>query len=424
MLQYTHSIARVVTKSMKEFKNTELQPVNEYRRSILIGAAAGLLLALAFTAGFLLRDIARIPTVSASNPDEVGYPLVDEVQNLLDAVYLRDQPEYTARQYAAIRGVLEAVGDKNTFFIEPPVAQSEAHALAGTYGGIGVLLRRDEKGQLVLHPYEDSPAIKAGITDGDALLTINGETIEGMQQDAVDQKMRGEVKAGSGVEIAVRKPDSTELTIFIEFAVINVPSVIWRVLPEDTRIGYVQILRFTNRTPDELKTALTDLNAQQVTALILDLRGNTGGLLEESIKVASEFLPGGIISYERDKTEERALEAEATGLAPDLPLVVLVNQYTASASEIVAGAIRDRQRGILLGQKTYGKGTVQQIFTLSDGSSVHITAAEWLTPNHTPLDGVGLEPDIYMQPDENGRDIETGEAVRYLQRLLSEGEGA
>jgi carboxyl-terminal processing protease len=146
--------------------------------------------------------------------------------------------------------------------------------------------------------------------------------------------------------------------------------------------------------------------------------------LEESIKVASEFLPGGIISYERDKTEERALEAAATGLAPDLPLVVLVNDLTASASEIVAGAIRDRQRGILLGQKTYGKGTVQQIFTLSDGSSVHITAAEWLTPNHTPLDGVGLEPDIYMIPDENGRDIETGEAVRYLQRLLSEGEGA
>jgi carboxyl-terminal processing protease len=155
-----------------------------------------------------------------------------------------------------------------------------------------------------------------------------------------------------------------------------------------------------------------------VAALVLDLRNNSGGLLQESVEVASQFISSGVIVYERDRKDEHPFDAQPGGVATDLPLAVLVNPGTASAAELVAGAIQDRDRGILVGQTTFGKGSVQQIFRLSDDSSLHITSAEWFTPDRHTLEGAGLEPDIPMIPDVNGRDVELGEAVRYLQDEL------
>lgn len=393
-----------------------------YLRSILTGILVGGILASVFVAGFFTREIFGLKppiALANTNPEVSGYPLLDDVQSLLDQIYLREQPDYTARQYAAIRGLLGSLEDPNTFFIEPPVAQSEAQALAGTYGGIGVQLRRDEQGRFVLYPFPDAPAALAGIQDGALLVAINGVPLElTTHLDAVDQMMRGEVKDTNGIEITVQQ-NGADFSAYIQFAVINVPSVVWRVLEQDSRLGYVQILRFTSRTPEELHHALTDLRTKQMSALVLDMRNNSGGLLQESIQVASEFLDGGVVIYEKRKADENALYAASGGLAVDIPIVVLINQGTASASELVAGAIRDRDRGIIIGQRSYGKGTVQQIFALADGSSVHITTAEWFTPNRVPLAGLGLEPDISMIPDENGRDVELGEAVRHLQTELS-----
>jgi carboxyl-terminal processing protease len=204
------------------------------------------------------------------------------------------------------------------------------------------------------------------------------------------------------------------LTVFIPFAVINVPSVIWRVLTEAPTTGYIQVTIFTNRTPTELKTAIEDLNAQGVQSLVLDLRNNTGGLLQESSQVANAFINNGPIVFEDNRDSEEAYTAKPEAFLTDLPLVVLVNDHTASGAELVAGAIQDKARGVLIGQKTYGKGTVQQIFSLSDGSSLHITSAAWLTPRRQPLDTVGLQPDIAMIPDAQGRDVELGEAIRFL----------
>jgi carboxyl-terminal processing protease len=395
-----------------------------YKTSILYGFLAGIGLALVFAAGFFFRDFVGIASVLAApsrgSEANASYPLLDEVQSLLDQYYLREQPDYTQRQYAAVRGVLSSLNDRYTFFIEPPVAQSESDVLAGTYGGIGVLLQRNEMAEFVLFPFPDSPAIRAGIEDGDRLIAINGTPLTMTeQQDAIDQMMRGEVREGSGVEITVVKhATGEELTVFIPFEVINVPSVVWRALEEDARIGYIQILRFTNRTPDELSTAVQDLRTLNIQALVLDLRGNAGGLLQESVDVADAFLDDGVILYERRPNDEQTFEAQAGGLITDLPIVVLVNRGTASAAELVAGAIRDSGRGIIIGQTTFGKGTVQQIFRLSDESSIHITSAEWFTPNNSTIEGVGLEPDIPMIPDQNGRDVEIGEAIRYLQQQL------
>lgn len=380
-------------------------------------------MALVFGAGFLLRDFVDVPPVFATNSgrlDEQGYPLLDDVQNLLDNHYLREQPDYIERQRAAIRGVLALLGDPQTYLIPPVVARSEADTLAGTYGGVGVEVKRNIDGDFVLYPYPEGPAEQAGISDGDILLTINDTPVEQIDQpDTIDQMMRGEVKDDNGVELTVLKPDGSQFSTFILFDVINVPSVLWSVVQEDNRIGYIQVLNFTSRTPDEMRDAIADLRTDHVEALILDLRGNRGGLLREAVDTSSIFLDGGIVLYERTRDSERTFEAEQGGESLDLPLILLVNQDTASAAELVAGAIQDRGRGVLVGQQTYGKGTIQHIFSLSDNSAIHITSAEWFTPNGNALEGVGLQPDIPLIPDESGREVELNEAVRLLSEQLN-----
>jgi carboxyl-terminal processing protease len=407
---------------MQEISTT----IRAYRQSIIQGLFIGLGAGAVFVAGFLFRGVVNGPTpvTAAGQVIETtnGFALLDEVQSLIDSHYLREQPSAQQREYAAIRGLLGSLNDRYTFFIDPPVAQSESDVLAGTYGGIGVQVRRAEDGSLVMYPFADSPAQRAGIQDGDVLVAINGQAVDiSMSQDVIDQMLRGEVKEENGVELAY-KESATEnpKTVFILFDVINVPSVVWRTLSETPDIGYVQILMFTARTPEEMQSAISDLRNDNIRALVLDLRNNSGGLLQEAVDVAAQFLQPGVIVYERTHLDERSLDSDITGVAADLPLVVLVNQGTASAAELVAGAIRDRNRGQLIGQVTYGKGSVQQIFRLSDDSSLHITAAEWLTPAQKQLDGVGLDPDIVMIPDANGRDVELGEAVRQLNQILQQ----
>jgi carboxyl-terminal processing protease len=344
-----------------------------------------------------------------------------EVKSLVDANYLHDLPAEKDMEYAAVRGYLGALNDPYTFFIDPPVAQNESEVLAGQYGGIGVQVKRNEAGAFVLYPFRDSPAAVAGILDGDVLVAVNGSDIPVAERlDVVDRLLRGEVGDGRGVTISVRSPGADQARDYsIEFAVVAVPSVIWRPLIEEPTFGYIQILRFTARTPDELRTALTELNAQGVVVYVLDLRQNPGGLLQESVEVASEFLDGGVVFYERRRDGETETQANSGGLGLEKPMMVLIDNGTASAAELVAGAIRDRGRGTLVGQKTYGKGTVQLIFRLSDESSIHITTAEWFTPARAPLEGQGLEPDISMIPAEDGRDVELGEAIRQLRTQLS-----
>ncbi len=388
-------------------------------RSVLLGALIGIGMAVVFAAGFVTRDL--VGAASRAQAQTEGFPLLLEVQSLLDQHYLREQPSFEQRQYAAIRGLLTTLADRYTFFVDPPVARSESDVLAGTYGGIGVQIQRNELGEILLYPFDDSPALRAGIAAGDVLVAVNGASVElTTRQDEIDQLLRGEVRPGNGVEVMYRSSTTGEtVTQFIEFAVINVPSVIWRVLEEDQRVGYLHILRFTSRTPEELQIALEDLKRREIAALVLDLRDNSGGLLAESIQVADEFIDGAVLAHERSRSRDETFTGKAGGAALDLPLVVIVNGGTASGAELVAGAIQDQERGILIGQTTYGKGSIQQIYPLSDRSSLHVTAAEWLTPDRRQLEGVGLQPDINMIPDPNGRDVELGEALRYLAAELA-----
>jgi carboxyl-terminal processing protease len=375
-------------------------------------------LALIFFAGYFVRDRLANPQRS----DTAGYALLHEVQALLDRHFLREQPDAVTREYAAIRGMLATLNDRYTFFIDPPVAASESNVLAGTYGGIGVQVSRAANGDFVLFPFDESPAEAAGIENGDILIAVNGTPVQrSLSQDAVDQLLRGEVRDNNGVEVSVDKASGARLTVYIPFGVINVPSVIWRVLSEDTRFGYIQIVRFTARTPSELQQAISELRGSGIISIVLDLRNNTGGLLQEAIDVADEFLRDGIIVTQVEPSRETNYTADAEGEWLDAPLVVLVNELTASGAELVAGALRDRDRAVLIGRKTFGKGTVQQIFQLADRSSLHVTSAEWFTPTRRPLDTAGLEPDISLATAADGRDVDLAAAIEYLAAQASSG---
>lgn len=376
---------------------------------------AGFLMAIILIGGGYLAGAYSRERVQAAVSGQ-PYPLLSEAQQFVDQFFFKAQPSPTVREYGAIKGMLATLGDKYSFFIDPPVAASESNVLAGTYGGIGVQIRRDEKARFVLFPFRDSPAYQAGVRDNDLLIAVNKTEVPlSTQEDAVDQLLRGEVKGDNGVTLTVRhQPGDQTETFTIKFAVIGVPSVTWRTLSEAPDIGYLQILRFTNRTPYEVKAALGELNTASVRYLILDMRNNPGGLLDECVKVAGQFVNGGPVFIEKTRDTETINNAPDNSALTALPMVILVNKGTASAAELVAGALRDRGRAILIGQQTYGKGSVQLILQLSDKSSIHITTAEWFPPSHTQLDGTGLTPEIAMIPDPAGRDVELGEAIRQV----------
>ena len=390
-------------------------------KSVLLGLFIGFCVAGIFAAGYYTRDVLQVVHRSG---DEgfISYQLLDEVQVILEQSYLRTLPPVRVREYAAIRGLLSSLEDRNTFLIDPPVAASEQHVLSGAYGGIGVSIRRDEQGRIILTPFADGPAARAGVVEGDRLLAVNNRPIQLSDSlDSIDQSMRGEVGNNNGVSITVASVEGNERTLFIPFELITVPSIVWRVLEEDERIGYIHLLRFTERTPKELDEALKNLIGQDIRAVVVDVRNNSGGLLHQSIDVAGAFIAEGVIAYEVNRTGEVKYETSSGGVGESIPLVVLINERTASAAEIVAGAIQDYKRGVVIGQRTFGKGTMQRIYQLSDGSSVHVTFAEWLTPKRRSIDRLGIVPDIEMIPDVNGRDVELGEAIRVLRQELQEG---
>jgi carboxyl-terminal processing protease len=325
-------------------------------------------------------------------------------------------PTDTVREYGAVRGALNTLGDRYTYFVEPKAHAVERDHMRGQFGGIGVTFVVNDQGKVVLTPLKDGAAARAGVQDKDLLLTIDGVPVPERATLEDVAKIRGEV--GVKVAIVVQRGDK-QLEFNIVRELIQVASVEWRLIDKNgVKIGLIQIRQFTERTGKETKQAINELNAAGATRWVLDLRDNGGGLLSSAIEVAGEFLREGVVLHERKRDKPESSYAVQDSAADSKPLVVLINRNSASASEVVAGALRDHKRARLVGEKSFGKGSVQLIFDLSDGSSVHVTHAKWLTPNYTEIDGVGLIPDVlYTRPEgeaRSGADTQLDKAIELV----------
>ena len=342
-----------------------------------------------------------------------------EAWHILERDFYSQLPTAQQMTYGAIRGVLVTLNDPYTVFVEPKPRQLEKDDLRGSFGGIGAWVTKSEDGAIVLKPMEDKPAQRAGILEGDVVIEVDDQEITPeMPLEDVLLLIRGPI--GTVVKLTISRTGSPEPLVFeITREKVETPTVTWRILDEGQGLGYVSISLFTERTAKELEAALKDLKAQGATRLILDLRNNSGGLLQTAIDVASQFLSEGVVLYEqRRDQEEKSYPVQRGGQATDIPLLVLVNGGTASASEIVAGAIQDADRGVLIGETTFGKGSVQLVYDLSDQSSLHVTVAHWFTPNRSQITDNGLTPDIVVPLTEEdraqGKDPQLDRAIAYF----------
>lgn len=378
---------------------------------VLLVAVAG------FAAGFLTHNFVSGKEAAGSNADR--FALLDEAWSYVEASYLGDRPADRQLTYGAIRGALAELGDPYTVFVEPAARQEERDSLRGNFGGIGANISRDEAGQAVLDPIPGNPAEAAGILPGDVLLAVDGQIIgPEMTVTEIADLVRGE--KGTRVTLTVRHSGSAEpVDITVVRGDILIPSVSYRILDEHPDIGYIQLTRFSGESSNEIRTALVELQAGGAQRLILDLRHNGGGLLDAAVEVADHFLQGGpvMIQQSRDRAEQ-TYEADAEAVAGTMPLAVLVDGGTASSAEILAGALQDHERAILVGSQTFGKGSVQLVYDLSDGSSVHVTSSRWYTPDYHQIDEQGLTPDVPVEVTQEaidrGQDVVLEAAVEYL----------
>jgi carboxyl-terminal processing protease len=401
--------------------------MSERLKNIFATALLILLTISAFVAGYFTNDFVemRRGEITVASVDAAEFGLFWEAWGRVEDNFLGELPTSKELTYGAIRGSVALLGDPYTFFVEPIDREIERQSLQGTFGGVGATVSRPEEGgPIFLEPIPGNPAAEAGILSGDELLAVDGQpiTVE-MTVEEVANLVRGE--KGTIVVLTVLHLEETEpVDIEVERGDILIPSVTYRLLRENEQVGYIQLTRFSGESTNEIATAVLDLQAQGATQLILDLRGNGGGLLDAAVSVADHFLQDGPILYQQSRgQDERVYEATEETLAPDIPIMVLVDGGTASSSEILAGALQDRGRALLVGSTpTFGKGSVQLVYDLSDGSSVHVTASRWFTPDRHQLDQQGLQPDFLVtvtQEDiDNGRDAVLNQAVMELQRLV------
>lgn len=318
--------------------------------------------------------------------------------------------------YGAIKGLVSSLGDPYSSFLDPTETKDFNKELAGTLEGIGVEIGIKKQKLTVIAPIEETPAATAGLRAGDWILKINDEVTVDMPLDTAVQKIRG--PKGTSVKLTISHGGTAEPTeLDIPRDRITVKSVKFKML--DDGIAYVEMSQFGDETVPEFDKAVREMLAQNAKGLILDLRNNPGGLLDDSIKIGGEFVEQKIIVKERD-ADGSVLDLKSEGPArlKDLPVVVLINEGSASASEILAGALRDHRQILLIGTKTFGKGSVQDLENLPQETSLRITVAHWLTPNGSEIDEKGLEPDILVElSDEdydNDRDPQLDKAIEII----------
>jgi carboxyl-terminal processing protease len=301
----------------------------------------------------------------------------------------------------AIEGMLDSLGDRgHTRYLSPDAARAERQSLDGKFEGIGAYIDVRDEQPMIVQPIEGSPAERAGLRAGDLILKVNGEDVRGITVDELRARVRG--PKGTSVTLTIQHTDAqTPIDVNVTRDEINVPSVSWRMLPD--QIALLHLNQFASRSTDEIKQALSDAQAQGATAVVLDLRNNPGGLVNELVGVASQFLPEDTtVLLEQDRSGDRLpRKTNGGGVATGIPLVVLVNNNSASSAEILAGALQDAGRAKVIGEPTFGTATVLRTYDLNGGAQVRIGTTQWLTPKGEVVRGVGIQPDelVNLPPD-------------------------
>jgi carboxyl-terminal processing protease len=385
---------------------------NQTMKRVLIGCGLVILLVACLSVGFVFGRLssnisATLPQLlnpsSSASTNELFKPFWEAWQLVHDE-YLVQPVDDEKMMQGAIRGMMDSLGDPHSAYMDP-VEYSDASAPLEGYSGIGAWVNTEGDYLTITEPMKGSPAETAGLKTGDQIIAIDGEDMTGTLAELARQKVLG--PAGTQVVLTIlRQGVEQPFDVSVTRAQINIPSITYRML--DNNIAYVRLDAFSNTTGNELHAAIQELLNNNPSGLILDLRYNSGGYLDAAIQVGSEFLPDGVIAYEEygDGTRE-TFNASGNGIATKIPIVVLVNEWSASASELVAGALQDRGRAQLVGVTTYGKGTVQNWIGLTDNEgAIRVTIARWLTPNERNVTGTGLTPDIEVTISD--ADIEAG----------------
>jgi carboxyl-terminal processing protease len=330
------------------------------------------------------------------------FKLMAEAWNTIKRFYV-DRPAVKPLPltFGAISGMVDALGDTgHSRFMTPEMVKIERNFAVGHFVGIGVEVQLKGGHVVIVAPLDGSPAQQAGLRAGDMILKVNGQDVTGLPLDQVVERISG--KAGTSVSLTVLRPGTSQMqNVTLVRASITIHNVTWQHLPE-TAIAQVRIAAFSEGVTKDLKEALKSIKEKRLKGIILDLRNNPGGLLAEAVGVASQFLRGGNALLEKNaKGKITPVPVKPDGIAPDIPMVVLINGGTASAAEIVSGALKDAQRAILIGETTFGTGTVLSQFFLSDGSALLLAVEEWLTPDGQVIWHKGITPNqiVRLPPD-------------------------
>jgi len=354
-------------------------------------------LAVGIVGGIWLDRLAS-PVYAAPGSAQAAAPdlrLLNEAWDLIQKNYVDHAAVQTQTlAYGAISGMVDALGDTgHSRFLSPDMLKAEHNMNQGQFDGIGVQVETKDNQLVVVAPIDGTPAQKAGLRPGDIILKVNGEDIEGLPLEQAISRILG--PAGTSVTLTIKSPDSGETRdVTLTRAHIALNNVTWTPLP-GTTIAHVRVAAFSQGVSKELAQTLKDIRQQGMTGVILDLRNNPGGLLDEAIGVSSQFLASGNVLLEKNATGEiKPVRVKPGGAATDLPLIVLINQGTASAAEITAGALQDAHRAKLVGETTFGTGTVLNEFGLTDGSALLLATEEWLTPDGRVIWHHGITPDV------------------------------
>ena len=358
-------------------------------------------------------------TVSDSQSLPPEFDRLGEAWSLLEREHI-DRQELDPKSVSdgAIRGMLQALDDPYASFLDAQQFDIESQEIRGFFEGIGAQVGIREDRLTIIAPLPDTPAEQSGIRPGDIILEIDGESADGISLLEAVSKIRGQ--RGTSVELLVLHLNQTEATLIaITRGVIPLETVRFAMRPDG--IGHLRISSFSDTTNQQVEAAIQEFRAANGTGLIVDLRNNPGGLLKAVVDVTSQFLEDGLVTYELDaQGSRREWKVSPDGKGKDIPMVVLINEFSASASEVFSGAIIDHNRAPVIGVTSFGKGSVNTMRGLSDGSGIFFTIARWYTPNGNLIEGEGITPTLAVSiPEDASSDVQLERAIEILQQRLT-----